>query len=51
MAKKKEQTPMEKLTQGYEKFIKGKELNENGREQFEKTVKKAATPKKLRGSK
>ena len=42
-------TPMEKLTTGYEKFIKGKELNSNGKELFDRTIKKAAT--KLRGSK
>ena len=45
MAKKKEQTPMEKLTQGYEKFIKGKELKENGKNQFDMTIKKAITQK------
>jgi hypothetical protein len=49
MAKsKKEKTPMEKLTAGYEDFIKGKELNNKGRELFDKAVKKAA---KLRSSK
>lgn len=41
MAKKKTPTPMEKLTAGYEKFIKGKELNNDGKEQFDKTIKKA----------
>ena len=43
--KKKEPTPMEKLTAGYEKFIKGKEVNTNGRELFNKVIKKAVTPK------
>ena len=43
MAKKK--TPMEELTKGYEKFIEGKELNNKGAKQFEKALKKAATPK------
>jgi hypothetical protein len=42
---KKKQTPMEKLTQGYEKFIKGQELKNNGKTVFEKTLKKAAKPK------
>lgn len=42
---KKQQTPMEKLTQGYDKFIKGKELNHNGVELFNKVIKKASTPK------
>jgi hypothetical protein len=49
---KKEPSQMDKLTQGYEKFIKGKELNTDGKDQFEKAIKKAATPpKKQRGSK
>ena len=40
---KKEKTPMEKLTQNYEKFIKGKETNDNGKMLFEKAIKKSAT--------
>ena len=32
MGNKREQTPIEKLTQGYEKFIKGKETNSEGKE-------------------
>ncbi len=49
MAKtKKELSPMEKLTAGYEDFIKGKELNNKGRDLFDKVIKKAAKP---RGSK
>ena len=47
---KKAQTSMDKLTQGYEKFIKGKELNKDTKEQFDKIVKKATKPKG-RGSK
>lgn len=43
-------SPMDKLTQGYEKFIKGKELKENGKNQFDKAIKKTI-PKKQRGSK
>lgn len=42
--KKKELTPMEKLTAGYEDFIKGKELNKKGRDLFDKTIKKAVKP-------
>lgn len=42
---------MDKLTQGYEKFIKGKELNPNGKDLFNKVIKKAVTVKKQRGSK
>lgn len=41
----KEQTPMEKLTQDYEKLIKGKELNKNGRQLFDKVIKKASKPR------
>ena len=48
--KRKSITPMEKLTQGYEKFIKGQELKSNGKSDFDKTIKKAAKPKQ-RGSK
>lgn len=43
-------TPMEKLTQGYERFIKGKELSEGGKKNFDKAIKKATQPKQ-RGSK
>lgn len=43
--KSSNKTPMEKLTQGYEKFIKGKGLSTNGKEKFEKTLKKAAKSK------
>ena len=50
MAKKKKQTPMEHLTRNYEKFIKDKALNSDGKEQFDKTIKKA-TKTKQRGSK
>jgi hypothetical protein len=48
--KKGEQTPIGKLTQNYEKFIKDKELNQNGKELFGKILKKATNPKQ-RGSK
>lgn len=41
---------MDKLTQGYEKFIKGKGTREDGKEQFDKAIKKATNPKQ-RGSK
>jgi hypothetical protein len=50
MQAKKKQTPMEKLTQGYEKFIKGKEQNQEGKKVFDKTLKNATRPKQ-RGSK
>lgn len=46
--KGKEKTPMEKLTQGYEKFIKGKKTSQGGKKAFNKTLKKAT---KSRGSK
>ena len=54
MAKGKKEnkpTPMEKLTEGYEDFIKGKETQEGGKDAFEKAIKKAATKPKLHGSK
>jgi len=47
---KKHPTPMEKLTQGYEKFIKGKDTNSKGKRLFDKAIKKVATTKP-RGSK
>lgn len=43
--KKKEKTPMEVLTAGYEDFIKGKKLNKKGKDLFNKVLKKAAKPK------
>ena len=49
-AKKKQLTPMDKLTAGYEDFIKHKEQNKNGAANFENTLKKATTVKR-RGSK
>lgn len=49
-AKKRERLTMEQLTANAEKLLKGKELNSNGKELFEKVIKKAATLKQ-RGSK
>jgi hypothetical protein len=43
--KDKKQTPMEKLTAGYEKFIEGKEVDPNGAKKFEKALKKATKPR------
>ncbi len=43
-SKKKKETPMEKLTAGYEQFIKGKELNSKGSKLFKKVLKKASKP-------
>lgn len=51
MGSKKKLSPMEKLTQGYEKFIEGKETNQGGKTTFNKAIKKAAKPKKQSGSK
>jgi len=44
---KKEKKPvsMDKLTEGYEDFIKGKEVNESGKETFDKALKKAVKSK------
>jgi len=36
MAKKKGKTPMEKLTQNHEKFMKDKDVNPKGKELFNK---------------
>lgn len=41
----KKQTPMEKLTQGYEKFIKDKKAKEISQGDFEKALKKVSKPK------
>lgn len=45
--KKKEKT-MTELTAGYGKFIKGKSVNKNGKELFDKVLKKAAKPRSLK---
>ena len=41
-------TPMEKLTQGYEQFVKGKKVNADGKKLFAKTIKKASKPRALK---
>jgi hypothetical protein len=38
-------TPMEELTKGYEDFIKRQALKQDGKQQFEKAIKKASKPK------
>ena len=48
--RKQKQTPMEELTKGYEKFVKGKESKKNGKSAFNKVIRKASKPKQ-RGSK
>lgn len=47
----KGQTDMDKLTEGYEEFIKGKGVNKNGKKVFNNALKKAATTKKPRATK
>ena len=42
---------MEKLTEGYEGFIVGKETKEGGKDAFEKAIKKVAIKPKPHGSK
>lgn len=42
---------MEKLTEGYEKFIKGKQINPKGGKLFANAINNAATPKKPRSPK
>ncbi len=44
-------TSMEKLTQGYEDFIKGKELDKEGIKNFKKAISAATITKKQRGLK
>ena len=48
MSNKKKHKTIEELTAGYANFIKGKKVNSNGKELFDKVVKKAV---KQRGSK
>ncbi|MDB5227298.1 MAG: hypothetical protein JWN78_1491 [Bacteroidota bacterium] len=48
---KKEKTSMEKLTAGYEKFIKGKKLNKDGKQSFEEVIKKTVTKQQQPDSK
>ena len=48
--KKRERLTTEQLDDNYNKFMKGKELNSNGLDLFNSTIKKAATTKQ-RGSK
>jgi hypothetical protein len=51
MQKKKERLTPEQLDANYNKYMKDKELNPNGKQLFEKAIKKAAVPTKPRGSK
>ena len=46
--KKNKKLTMERLTNGYEQFMRGKNVNNNGKKIFEKTIKRAIKP---RGSK
>jgi hypothetical protein len=38
---KKKKTDMDKLTKGYESFIKDKGVNKDGKEKFEKALKRS----------
>ena len=49
--KEKQPNSMEKLTEGYEGFIVGKETKEGGKDAFEKAIKKVAIKPKPHGSK
>jgi hypothetical protein len=44
-AKKRERLTPEQLDANYNKFMKGKELANNGKELFDKVIKKAVTTK------
>ncbi len=48
MTKKKKDMTMDEVTAGYSKFIKGKQVNSNGKKLFDSVLKKAV---KQRGSK
>ena len=43
---KKKAKSMAEVTQGYEKFIEGKQVRKDGAERFEKALSKAVKPKK-----
>lgn len=45
MGKKKKEITMAELTKNYDTFIKGKQVNKNGKELFEKTLKKVVKPR------
>lgn len=49
-SKKRERLTPEQLDENYKKFVKGIDLDSKGKENFDKFVKKASTPK-LRSSK
>jgi len=51
MSRKRKRLTTDEKFANAEKLLAGKELNPNGRELFEKAIKKAATPKKQHGSK
>ena len=46
MVKKKRAKNMEELTKNFDEFMKGKEYNEDGKEKFEKTIKKPLNKKR-----
>jgi hypothetical protein len=48
--KNRKNMTMAEVTKGYEDFIKRQKLKEDGKQQFNKAIKKAAKPKQ-RGSK
>lgn len=45
MSKKKKDMTMEEVTAGYSKFIKGKKTSKNGKNLFDKALKKAVKPR------
>ena len=47
----KKSKSMREVSKGYEEFNKGREVKSNGKSLFSKAIKKAAKPKKQRGSK
>jgi len=51
MKAKKKTLSVEELAKKYEKFIKNKEVNPNGKELFDKTLKKALTKQSRKNKK
>lgn len=47
----KKSKTMAEVTADYKEFVKGKETNKNGKQLFDKVIKKAAKPKKQRAAK
>lgn len=47
MANKKKDKTMDEVSKGYEEFIKGRKVKPNGKNSFDKAIKKAIKQKQL----